>query len=153
MYLSRHEAAGGPRWALDGRYLPPDFTLRRLLAVEATDVRGYIEEHSLQAAAEDPLSPPVETEHEVWASGVTYVQSRDAREMESADADAYAFGLNAVGDGLHVFMPTGAVHLREAIAGAGYLPVEIDLSELLLGGGSVKCCTQEIRPTPEGSRS
>lgn len=69
------------------------------------------------------------------------------------DADAYAFGLNAVGDGLHVFMPTGAVHLREAIAGAGYLPVEIDLSELLLGGGSVKCCTQEIRPTPEGSRS
>ena len=89
MYLSRHEADGGPRWALDGRYLPPDFTLRRLLAVEATDVRGYIEEHSLQAAAEDPLSPPVETEHEVWASGVTYLQSRDARESESADADAY----------------------------------------------------------------
>ena len=28
MYLSRHEAAGGPRWALDGRYLPQDFTLR-----------------------------------------------------------------------------------------------------------------------------
>ena len=68
------------------------------------------------------------------------------------DADAYAFGLNAVGDGLHVFLPTGAVHLRDAIGAAGYVPVEIDLSELLLGGGSVKCCTQEIRPTPEGSR-
>ena len=89
MYLSRHEAAGGPRWALGGRYLPQDFTLRRLLAVEATDVRSFIEEHSLEEAAEDPLLPPIETEHEVWASGVTYLQSRDAREMESADADAY----------------------------------------------------------------
>jgi 2-dehydro-3-deoxy-D-arabinonate dehydratase len=89
MYLSRHEAAGGPRWALDGRYLPPDFTLRRLLAVGAAEVRGLIEEQPLGAAAEDPLLPPVEAEHEVWASGVTYLQSRDARETESADADAY----------------------------------------------------------------
>jgi 2-dehydro-3-deoxy-D-arabinonate dehydratase len=89
MYLSRHEAAGGPRWALDGRYLPPDFTLRRLLAVRATEVRPFVGEHSLGAAAEDPLLPPIETEHEVWASGVTYLQSRDARETESADADAY----------------------------------------------------------------
>jgi 2-dehydro-3-deoxy-D-arabinonate dehydratase len=89
MYLSRHEAAGGPRWALDGRYLPPDFTLRGLLAVEATEVRGFIEKHSLEEAAEDPLLPPVEAGHEVWASGVTYLQSRDARETESADADAY----------------------------------------------------------------
>ncbi len=63
------------------------------------------------------------------------------------DADAYAFGLNAVGDGRHVFMPTGAVHLRTALEAAGYECVELDTSELLLGGGSVKCCTQEIRPT------
>ena len=89
MYLSRHEAAGGPRWALDGRYQPQDFTLRRLLEVPSGDVRGLVEERALEEAAEDPLLPPVEPEHEVWASGVTYLQSRDAREMESADADAY----------------------------------------------------------------
>src|SRR5918995_241234 len=89
MYLSRHEAAGGPRWALDGRYLPPDFALRGLLAVEATEVRGFVEKHSLEEAAGDPILPPVEAGHEVWASGVTYLQSRDARETESADADAY----------------------------------------------------------------
>ena len=90
MYLSRHEAAGGPRWALDGRYLPQRFTLQRLLAVEAANVPGLIEEHPLEEAAEDPLLPPVESEHEVWASGVTYLQSRDAREIESEDdADAY----------------------------------------------------------------
>jgi N-dimethylarginine dimethylaminohydrolase len=46
-------------------------------------------------------------------------------------------------------MPTGAEHLRDALAALGYVPVEIDTSELILGGGSVKCCTQEIRPAPD----
>ena len=31
-------------------------------------------------------------------------------------------------------------------AAAGYRPISIDLSELIKGGGSIKCCTQEIRP-------
>ncbi len=65
------------------------------------------------------------------------------------DADAIAFGLNLVGDGRNVFMPTGAFHLREALEAAGYRCVELDTSELMLGGGSVKCCTQEIRPVPD----
>ena len=89
MYLSRHEAAGGPRWALDGRYLPQDFTLRRLLEGPSKGFRALTEGQTLEGAAEDPLLPPVEPEHEVWASGVTYLQSREAREIESADADAY----------------------------------------------------------------
>jgi 2-dehydro-3-deoxy-D-arabinonate dehydratase len=89
MYLSRHQAAGGPRWALDGHYLPRDFTLERLLEVPATDVRGFLEVQSLEGAAEDTSLPPVEPAHEVWASGVTYLRSREAREFESADADAY----------------------------------------------------------------
>ena len=89
MYLSRHQAAGGPRWALDGHYLPRDFTLERLLGDPATDVRGFIEGRSREEEAEDPSLPPVEPAHEVWASGVTYLRSREAREIESADADAY----------------------------------------------------------------
>lgn len=60
--------------------------------------------------------------------------------------DAYAFGLNAVSDGLHVFIPSGAQQLREELAASGYWPVSVDLSELIKGGGSVKCSTQEIRP-------
>ena len=63
-------------------------------------------------------------------------------------SDAYAFGLNAVSDGLHVFIPAGARRLRELLVGAGYWPISVDLSELIKGGGSVKCCTQEIRPAP-----
>ena len=64
------------------------------------------------------------------------------------DEDALAFGLNAVGDGRHVFLPPGAPHLRGELEARGFVCVEIDTSELLLGGGSVKCCTQEIRPLP-----
>ena len=64
----------------------------------------------------------------------------------ATELDAYAFGLNAVSDGLHVFIPAGARQLRELLAAAGYWPISVDLSELIKGGGSVKCCTQEIRP-------
>lgn len=66
-------------------------------------------------------------------------------------ADAACLGLNGVSDGLNVWLPAGATHLVAALAAAGYRPVEVDLGELLRGGGGVKCCTQEIRhprPTP-----
>jgi arginine dihydrolase len=66
----------------------------------------------------------------------------------ATELDAYAFGLNSVSDGLHVFIPAGARRLREWLAAAGYWPISVDLSELSKGGGSVKCCTQEIRPAP-----
>jgi 2-dehydro-3-deoxy-D-arabinonate dehydratase len=89
MYLSRHRAATGPRWALDEHYLPQDFTLDRLLEVPAADVRDFLEGQALGEAAGDPSLPPVEHGHEVWASGVTYLRSREARELESTDADAY----------------------------------------------------------------
>jgi 2-dehydro-3-deoxy-D-arabinonate dehydratase len=89
MYLSRHTAATGPRWALDGRYLPQDFTLGRLLEVTGADVRSFLEEQSREEETEDALLPPLEQGHEVWASGVTYLRSREARELESTDADAY----------------------------------------------------------------
>jgi N-dimethylarginine dimethylaminohydrolase len=68
-------------------------------------------------------------------------------------ADAFAFGLNAVSDGRNVLVPAGATGLVHQLTAAGYDVIEIDLSELILGGGSVKCCTQEIRTrrTPEGT--
>jgi len=95
MYLSRHQAAEGPCWALDGHYLPKDLTLDHLLEVQATDVRGFLEGRPRKEDAGDPLLPPVEPAHEVWASGVTYLRSREARELESADADAYERVYNA----------------------------------------------------------
>ena len=89
MYLTRHRSVAGPRWALDGSYLPHDFALERLLGIPAAEVPGFLEDAGSEGVVDDPLLPPVEPAHEVWASGVTYLQSREARELESADANAY----------------------------------------------------------------
>jgi 2-dehydro-3-deoxy-D-arabinonate dehydratase len=90
VYLSRHRTAGGPRWALDGHYLPEDFALDHFLGAPAAEAGDALTDLPTGPPAEDPPLPPVGPNQEVWASGVTYLQSREARELESADADAYA---------------------------------------------------------------
>ncbi|MFG2722091.1 dimethylargininase [Streptomyces sp. NPDC048416] len=62
------------------------------------------------------------------------------------EPDAAALGLNAVSDGRNVLLPQGAVGLFGPLRARGYEPIAMDLGELLKGGGSVKCCTQELRP-------
>jgi 2-dehydro-3-deoxy-D-arabinonate dehydratase len=89
MYLSRHLTARGARWALDGRYLPAAFTLDLLLEPPAEDVIPLLEGLPRGEAAGDSLLPPVEPAQEVWASGVTYERSREARMFESKEADIY----------------------------------------------------------------
>lgn len=66
----------------------------------------------------------------------------------ASETDALAFGLNSVSDGHHVVMPPGATQLREALVRRGYQPICVDLSELGKGGGSIKCCTGELRFAP-----
>ncbi len=61
-------------------------------------------------------------------------------------ADAYVLGLNLVSDGLHVVLPSAATGFAAQLRAAGFEPVGVDLSELLKGGGSVKCCTLEVFP-------
>ncbi|RFU86105.1 amidinotransferase [Streptomyces triticagri] len=63
----------------------------------------------------------------------------------ATEADATAFGLNAVSDGRHVLLPQSATGLFGPLRERGFEPVGMDLGELLKGGGSVKCCTQELR--------
>jgi len=64
----------------------------------------------------------------------------------ATEEDALAFGLNAVSDGKNVVLPVQASSLAEQLRSAGFNPVPVDLSELLKGGGSVKCCAAELRP-------
>jgi N-dimethylarginine dimethylaminohydrolase len=59
-------------------------------------------------------------------------------------ADAYVFGLNVVSDGRHVVHPAAAVGFAEQLSPAGFEPIGVDMSELLKGGGSIKCCTLEV---------
>ncbi|OJZ63912.1 N-dimethylarginine dimethylaminohydrolase [Mycobacterium paraffinicum] len=61
-------------------------------------------------------------------------------------ADAFVLGLNVVSDGRHVVLPAQATGFAAQLRAAGFEPVGVDLSELLKGGGSVKCCTLEVFP-------
>ncbi|MEZ3160360.1 dimethylargininase [Microbacterium sp. BWT-B31] len=61
------------------------------------------------------------------------------------DADGAVFGLNSASDGLNVFISPRAKGFEAQLRERGYNPVLIDLSELLLGGGGIKCCTLELR--------
>lgn len=63
-----------------------------------------------------------------------------------ADAsDAAVLGLNFWCDGEHVVMPAGARNLAGELRQRGFDPMPVDLSELRKSGGSVKCCTLELR--------
>lgn len=66
------------------------------------------------------------------------------RAVIADEADAAAFGLNLVSDSRHVVLNTGAAGMVARLSAAGYLPVEVDMSELRKGGGSVKCCVAEL---------
>lgn len=62
----------------------------------------------------------------------------------AGSTDAYVLGMNAVSDGRHVMLPAAATGFAAQLRAAGFEPIGIDLSELLKGGGSVKCCTLEL---------
>jgi N-dimethylarginine dimethylaminohydrolase len=66
--------------------------------------------------------------------------------IEVASADACVLGLNVVSDGLNVVLPAAATGFAGQLRAAGFRPIGVDLSELLKGGGSVKCCTLEVHP-------
>ena len=89
MYLTRHETAIGPRWAVDGAWLPEDFRLGSALDRPLEDIRRAL----ASAAGDEPVAEsilaPVEDTQEVWAAGVTYLRSREARMAESETADVY----------------------------------------------------------------
>ncbi len=62
-----------------------------------------------------------------------------------SEADGDVFGLNSASDGLNVFISPRAKGFEAQLRERGYNPVLVDLSELLLGGGGIKCCTLELR--------
>lgn len=89
MQLTRHQTFEGPRWARDGYLLPQQFTLSLLLELPKQELRELIALLPTDHEAPESLLAPIEPIHEVWASGVTYLRSRDARKAESTVADVY----------------------------------------------------------------
>ena len=144
--LSRRILAGyGFRTSLQAHRELAILTGREVISLELIDPRWFHLDLALSVLDD-------ERDHIAYYPEAFSLPSRELLAELFPDAfianqhDAYAFGLNAVSDGLHVFIPSGARQLREDLAAGGYWPISVDLSELIKGGGSVKCCTQEIRP-------
>jgi N-dimethylarginine dimethylaminohydrolase len=117
---------------------------RPVIGLELVDPRYYHLDLALavldDAADEIAYHPPA------FSPGSREVLRRlfpDA--LIAGEEDTAAFGLNAVSDGLHVILPHTATGLHGPLRDRGFEPVPVDLSELHKGGGSAKCCSQELR--------
>jgi len=74
-------------------HFPPDVELHHLLRGSADDLRAQIEKHiqpGRTTHAVSSLLAPIDGETEVWAAGVTYKRSEEARKEESGTPDLYA---------------------------------------------------------------
>lgn len=79
------------------------------------------------------------------APSLAILQERYPDAILVSEEDASILGLNSISDGYNVVIAKRAVGFEKQLRERGYNPIGVDLSELLLGGGGVKCCTLELR--------
>lgn len=89
MLLTKHKKNDTERWALDGYFLLPDFDMKKSLTLSADKFKETLLQMKTSETAVGDLLPPVEYDSEVWACGVTYSRSRDAREAETDIKNVY----------------------------------------------------------------
>ncbi|MBK1878845.1 fumarylacetoacetate hydrolase family protein [Pelagicoccus mobilis] len=119
MILSRHNISNADRWAIDGMLLPPETSLSSLLQMSRREMMSNLASiASAEAVNGEPLAP-IDADQEVWASGVTYMSSRLAREAESETADVYEKVYDAdrpelffKSNGWRVVGPNGNIRVR-----------------------------------------
>ncbi|MEU7059390.1 dimethylargininase [Streptomyces sp. NPDC046197] len=117
---------------------------RPVIGLELVDPRYY--HLDLALAVLDDAGDEVAYHPPAFSPGSREVLRRlfpDA--LIAGEQDVAAFGLNAVSDGLHVVLPQAATGLYGPLRERGFEPVGVELSELHKGGGSVKCCSLELR--------
>lgn len=89
MQLTRHQTNTGARWAVDGFFLPSSLPLSTLLELRRDAMMQLLATMPREESANGDLLAPIDAMQEVWAAGVTYLRSRDARRAESQVADVY----------------------------------------------------------------
>lgn len=116
---------------------------RPVISLKLTDPRFYHLDTALTVLDDDTVA----YYPEAFSPGSQTILRRLFPSAVIADeADALAFALNSVSDNHNVVLNTEATGMADKLAARGYTPVHVDLSELKLGGGSVKCCIAELRP-------
>jgi 2-dehydro-3-deoxy-D-arabinonate dehydratase len=89
MLLTKHKTTDGSRWAVDGRFLLPGLNLSSLLEMRHGTMLEALTKSAGSESAVGKEEAPIDPHQEVWAAGVTYLRSRDARKAESTVADMY----------------------------------------------------------------
>ena len=89
MLLTKHKTTDGARWAVDGRFLLPGLNLSALLEMRRATMLEVVTKLSGSEPAVTEKEAPIDPQQEVWAAGVTYLRSREARKAESTVADMY----------------------------------------------------------------
>lgn len=89
MKLTRHLTSRGPRWAADDYYLDSKVNLDSLLALPAAKIPAFVKGILTGEVPQSRLLAPIDPDQEVWAGGVTYQRSREARRAESDMGDVY----------------------------------------------------------------
>jgi len=89
MLLTKHKTNDGSRWAVNGHFLPPSLNLSTLLEIPREKMFQVLKILSDAEPAIGEEEASIDPYQEVWAAGVTYVRSRDARKEESTVADMY----------------------------------------------------------------
>jgi N-dimethylarginine dimethylaminohydrolase len=77
--------------------------------------------------------------------GLAVLRERYPDAIIVSEEDAAILGLNSYSDGHNVVIASRAKGFEAQLRERGYNPIGVDLSELLLAGGGVKCCTLELR--------
>ena len=78
-------------------------------------------------------------------ASLAVLQARYPEAILVSEEDAGVLGLNSYSDGYNVVIAAQATGFEKQLRERGYNPIGLDLSELLRGGGGVKCCTLELR--------
>ena len=89
MLLTKHKTTNGSRWAVDDVFLLSNLNLSTLLEMPRETMLKVLENLSDGEPASGEKEVPIDPYQEVWAAGVTYLRSRDARKAESTVADMY----------------------------------------------------------------
>lgn len=118
-----------------------------VVSLRLTDPRYYHLDTCLMVLDDSCSGPLIAYYPAAFSPGTRRVLTRlfpDA--VLAGDADAACLGLNGVSDGRYVVLPLEALDIGRALVTRGFEPIFVDISELRLAGGGVKCCTLELRP-------
>lgn len=89
MILTKHQLEDSQRWALDGFLLSPVFDFKQYCRLHPQEGYAYLTSFRTGERSTGYPLPPIEYDQEVWACGVTYSRSRDAREAETDIKNVY----------------------------------------------------------------